>query len=101
MEGMDNDNFCYGEIIILPEFEKNYTEKNGVHFRIPYLPVFKQLVIRFRIDNGTGQNEFLINKTDNKVWFPVYAGTQNDRQKMVHSDSHRCIVSQDVATNTI
>jgi len=80
MERMDNDNFCYGEIIILPEFEKNYTEKNGVHFRIPYLPVFKQLVIRFRIDNGTGQNEFLINKTDNKVWFPVYTGIQNDKQ---------------------
>ena len=29
-------------------------------------------MIRFKLENGNGVDEFMINRTDNKIWFPVY-----------------------------
>jgi len=82
IEGLDNDNYCYGEIIVYPEFEANYSEKSGIHIQIPYIPIFKQLLIRFRVEKGDGQDEYIINKSDNKYWFQVYTGT-NEEKKII------------------
>lgn len=73
MPGVDNDNFTYAEILVPSNFENRYSETNGIRVHIPYSPVFKKLMIRFRLDNGNGIDEFMINRTDNKIWFPVYA----------------------------
>lgn len=40
--------------------------------QIPYTPIYKELLVRLHLDNGTGHPEYIINSTDNTVWFPVY-----------------------------
>ncbi|GAB6013634.1 hypothetical protein [Viscerimonas tarda] len=72
IEGEDNDNFCYGEITVPPGFERKLEGKAGIHVRIPYIPVFKELKIRFRIDSGDGSTQYVVNPTDNSRWFPVF-----------------------------
>jgi hypothetical protein len=71
VEGEDNDNFCYGEISVPPGFETGWKNNRGIFVHIPYLPVFKCLKLRFSVDSGNGDTEYLLNKTDNKTWFPV------------------------------
>lgn len=73
MPGIDNDNFTYAEIVVPSNFENRYSETNGIRVHIPYSPVFKKLMIRFRLENGNGVDEFMVNRTDNKIWFPVFA----------------------------
>jgi hypothetical protein len=72
MHGEDNENYCYGEISVPPGFENKYKDKNGIHVHIPYIPLFKQLQVCFRIETGNGSQEYLLNPTDNRRWFPVY-----------------------------
>lgn len=72
-KGMDNDQFCYAEILVPPNFEGSYKDENGIHVNIPYITEFKELKICFRIDNKIEQEEFVLNKTNNQIWFPVYA----------------------------
>lgn len=72
IEGANNDHYVYGEIIVTPGFENRYTDNAGIHISIPYTPSYKQLCIRFRIDNPGGDTEYLINPSDNRIWFTVY-----------------------------
>ena len=81
--GEDNDNYCYGEIIVPQDFEEKYKDKNGIHIKIPYTPVYKQLKICFCMDSGNGWNEYVINKTNNKIWFPVFREAENEEQGSV------------------
>lgn len=76
--GEDNDAYCYGEILVLREFETKLHDRNGIHVQIPYIPLYKELQIRFRMDNGNGESEYLLNKTDNRLWFPVYQGAETE-----------------------
>lgn len=69
---MDNTQYCFAEITVPPDFEQRYKDSDGIHVNIPYYPIFKEMYIRFRIDNGNGNIEYLINKTNNKQWFYVY-----------------------------
>jgi hypothetical protein len=55
-----------------PGFETRWKNSKGVFVHIPYLPVFKCLKVRFSVEAGNGDTEYLLNKTDNKVWSPVY-----------------------------
>lgn len=72
VEGADNDHYAYGEIIVPQNFESRYSDSSGIHVSIPYLPSYKQLLIRFRVDNPGGDIEYLINPVDNRTWFTVY-----------------------------
>jgi hypothetical protein len=76
VQGEDNENYCHGEITVPPGFETKYSDRSGIHVQIPYIPVFKELKIRFRIENGNGSPEYMLNKTDNRVWFTVYRGME-------------------------
>ena len=60
--GMDNDNYCYSEIVVSPSFEKSYKDEDGIHVRIPYIAEYKELMVRFRIDYGNGHIEYVLNK---------------------------------------
>jgi hypothetical protein len=71
MEGEDNDNFCYGEASVPPEFGTKWRNNKGIFVYIPYLPVFKCLKLRFSVEAGNGDRQYLLNKTDNRTWFPV------------------------------
>lgn len=69
IEGLDNDNFCYGEITVPPNFEQGYKKENGIYVRIPYIPKFKKLKIRFVFSGTEEFPEYLINRFDNQIWF--------------------------------
>ncbi len=72
VEGADNDLYAYGEITVPQGFENRYSDSAGIHIVIPYTPSYKQLRVRFRVDSGSGDTEYLVNPTDNRTWFPVY-----------------------------
>lgn len=69
--GADNDNYCYGEIIIPQNFEKRVKEGFEAHIPIPYVPIFKQLRVRFRMDLNNDLSEFIRNASDNGLWYDV------------------------------
>lgn len=81
--GADNDNYCYAEITVPPDFEKHYNEEYGIHVKIPYKAEYKELKVRFRIEYGTGQEEYILNKKDNQIWFPVYQGNMPQSEQSI------------------
>jgi hypothetical protein len=84
VQGEDNDTYCHGEIIVPPGFESKQNYKNGIHIQMSYLPVFKQLQIRFRKESGNGSLEYVLNPTNNSLWFPVYKGTETEEKIQIH-----------------
>lgn len=86
---IDNDLFCYAEILVPSYFEKSYRDENGIHVNIPYTPEFKELKVCFRIDNGTDKEEFILNKTNNQIWFPVYLGDASENKKTIKLSEYR------------
>ncbi len=60
-----------GEITLPADFSVRYRDASGIHLKIPYTPLYKELSVRLRLDNGTGHPEYLINPTNNTVWFPI------------------------------
>ncbi|MCY1134027.1 hypothetical protein OWT79_10495 [Bacteroides fragilis] len=86
IDGMDNDNYCFAEIIIPPEFEKKFKDQSEIHTSIPYIAESKLLKIRFRIERNNGENEYLINSLNNTIWFSVLAkGKKNIPISMFHT----------------
>lgn len=71
IEGMDNDNYCYAEISIPPEFKGKFINHCEIHTHIPYIAEFKQLKIRFHIEKNNDSTEYLINRYNNTIWFMV------------------------------
>lgn len=71
VENADNDNFCYVEILVPVNFEKKYDPENGIRFYAPYYPSHKIIMARFRVNHNDGHIEYLINKSDNQIWFNV------------------------------
>lgn len=71
--GLDTDRYCYGEISVPANFESRYKDTDGIHVQIPYIPQYKELRIRFKLDKGDGNDSYLINRTDNGMWFKVLA----------------------------
>lgn len=61
-----------GEITLPADFAVRRHGEQGFHVQIPYTPLYKELHVRLRLDNGTGHPEYVVNPTDNGVWFPVY-----------------------------
>lgn len=52
VDGKNNDDYCYAEITVPPNFEMRYKDDNGIHVKIPYTPEFKELMVRLRIEDG-------------------------------------------------
>jgi hypothetical protein len=72
IEGADNDLYAYGEITVPQGFEGRYSDSAGIHVSIPYTPSYKQLLVRFRVESGSGDTEYIVNPADNRMWFTVY-----------------------------
>jgi hypothetical protein len=66
------DGCCYGEVTVPSGIERLYRDEMGIHVHVPYQPIYKKLVIRLRKDSGTEKPEYVLNPSDNRVWFPVY-----------------------------
>lgn len=69
--GADNDNYCYGEVLIPLNYEKRVKEGFEAHITIPYKPIFKQLRVRFRVDLQNDLSQYIRNVSDNGVWYDV------------------------------
>lgn len=70
--GADNDLYRYAEVVVPAGFKARYKDTNDIRVYIPYIPDFKELQVCFRLDNANGETEYLINQTDNRIWFPVF-----------------------------
>lgn len=71
LDGSDNDNYCYSEIAIPKGYEKKVVDGFQAHVTIPYTPDYKELKIRFRVASQSDTPQYIINKTNNKIWFRV------------------------------
>lgn len=69
--GMNTRRYCFGEIAVPANFESRYKNTVGIHVHIPYTPQYKELKIRFKFEKGDGNASYLINRTDNSIWFTV------------------------------
>ena len=77
VDGLDNDNFCYGEILIPKGFEKRVKDGFQVHIRLPYKPLNKELQVRLRMDVENSQPEYILNQTTNRPWYRVVLPDNN------------------------
>lgn len=71
-EGPDADNCCYGEITVPSGFSRSYRDEKGIHVHIPYRAVYRKLVLRLRLENGSDSAEYVVNGSNNEIWFPVF-----------------------------
>ena len=55
------------------------------------MPIYKELSVRLRLDNGTGHPEYVVNPTDNGVWFPVYLPDGEDAVRTVRLSEYETI----------
>jgi len=69
--GRDNDRYVYGEIVLPGDFEKKVNRKREIRFRMPYTPLYRELMVRFRLDVLNGRPEYLLNAVDGQPWFRV------------------------------
>ena len=72
LSGEQDEKRARGEVIVPADFAVRRRGEQGFHVQIPYTPLYKELLVRLCKDNGTGHPEYVINSTDNTVWFPVY-----------------------------
>lgn len=77
LDGLDNDNYCYGEILIPRGFEKRIKDGLQVYICLPYKPLNKELQVRLRVDVENSQPEYIINKTTNGPWYCVVRPNNN------------------------
>jgi len=71
--GTDTGRYSYGEIRVHGNFESRYSDRDGIHVHIPYIPQYKELKIRFALEKGDGNESYLRNRNDNSIWFTVLA----------------------------
>lgn len=82
IEGLDNDNFCYGEVSLPEYFREHFREQKGIYVSIGYYPVYKELVLRLKLENENNSPEFIINRGTNKYWFPVVHGGETSNIRL-------------------
>lgn len=71
MPGMAAGGHGCGEITVPADFENKYREEDGIHVHIPYIAEYRPLAVRFRQEHSSGSVSYMINRSDNTVWFPV------------------------------
>ena len=48
-------------------------------------------MVRFRIDYGNGHIEYVLNKRNNQIWFPVYRGDTTDKKDSIKLSEYRLL----------
>lgn len=87
----DNDRYRYAEIIVPSGFGARYKDSGGIRVYIPYTPEFKNLQVCFLMDNTNGEAEYLLNKTDNRIWFPVFRENGQGEKVEIHLSELRLV----------
>lgn len=71
VEGLDNDTYCYGEVVIPPGNEKRVKDGFQAHVYVPYRAVYKRMLVRFRVGRDEKMPEYVVNPTTNRHWYEV------------------------------
>ena len=71
VDGVDNDNFCYGEVLIPRGYVQRIKDDFQAYIRLSYKPINKELQVRLRIDTDNGEVEYILNRTTNRPWYRV------------------------------
>lgn len=71
MEGLDNDTYCYGEVVIPHGNEKRVKDGFQAHVYVPYRAVYKRMLVRFRVGRDEEVPEYVVNPTSNRHWYEV------------------------------
>ena len=87
----DNDHSRYAEIIVPAGFGARYKDSSGIRVYIPYIPEFKKLYVCFLMDNTNGEAEYLLNKADNRIWFPVFRENEQGEKVEIHLSELRLL----------
>lgn len=91
VSGADNDHYRYAEVVVPMSFVAGYKDVNGIRVYVPYTPDFRELQVRLRLDNTNGEAEYLTNKTDNRIWFPVFCEDDQGRKVKIHLSEFRIL----------
>lgn len=84
IKGVDNDNYCYAEITVPKEYTLKSNDSKGFYVHIGYTPVYKELLVRLKLDINDAIPEYIINKSDNTIWFPIKTEKEDGLSSPVH-----------------
>ena len=96
LSGEQDERWVRGEITVPADFAVRRRGEPGFHVQIPYTPLYKELLVRLRLNNGTGHPEYFINSTDNTTWFPVYLQDSEGTMRPSGSPNTRPSTKMDV-----
>lgn len=71
VDGEDNDNYCYGEVLIPRGYEQRIKDGFQAYIRLSYKPINKELQIRLRVDSNNEDTEYIFNRATNRLWYRV------------------------------
>lgn len=75
--GLDNDHYAYIEAVINQKSGLSYSINDSFLIQFKYHAINKPVMIRFLLENhNESKDEFMINKKDNSIWFPVLFNDQ-------------------------
>lgn len=72
------DENIYGEVTIPAYNSEDSVKKKGVYLEIPYTPIRKPFMLRFRRTFENGDYISIINPTNGNEWFPVSVAMYGD-----------------------
>lgn len=71
VDGQDNDNFCYGEVLIPRVYEQRIKDGFQAYIHLLYTPISKELRVRLRVDTNNEKIEYILNRATNCPWYRV------------------------------
>ena len=77
IDGLNNEQFIYGEVLVPENFKSRYSDASGIRTVIPYQASYKELRIRLKIELPGGGVDYIINPADNTQWFIVCRENEN------------------------
>lgn len=97
IDGQDNDNYCYSEVLIPYGYEQRVKDGFQAHIRLPYKPQNKELQVRLRMDSENGMPEYILNRTTNRPWYRVALPDGN----AIRISEYRTLGSEEVYNLTL
>ena len=91
LSGEQDEKRVRGEITVPADFAVRRRGEQGFHVQIPYTPLYKELLVRLRLDNGTGHPEYVVNSANNTVWFPVYLPDSEGAMRVIRLSEYETV----------
>lgn len=91
LSGEQDEKRVRGEITVPADFAVRRRGEQGFYVQIPYMPLYKELLVRLRLDNGTGHPEYVVNSADNTAWFPVYLQDSEGTMRAVRLSEYETV----------